>query len=76
MIRFLRSPHYFGFPREVLLKQEETLLEFDMSIEAWANKLEEASNYLVSAQHNLLEHVATNMLVHAKDLQIVRGTFF
>jgi hypothetical protein len=58
MVQYLKSPRVAKFSHESLLKQEEALLELDLSIDDWATKLDQAENRRIRVRQKLLEHVA------------------
>lgn len=55
---YLRSPRIAQFSHASLLKQEEALIELDLSIDDWVSKLEHAENRRTRVRQKLLEHVA------------------
>ncbi|KAF2141357.1 uncharacterized protein K452DRAFT_229100 [Aplosporella prunicola CBS 121167] len=58
MISYLKRSDAVVFSRENLLKQEEALIELDLSIDDWTVKIEQAENRRHRIRHKLLEHVA------------------
>ncbi|KAI0206753.1 hypothetical protein F4808DRAFT_6088 [Astrocystis sublimbata] len=58
LCQYLRSPRVAKFSYEAMLKQEETLIELDASIDDWVTKLEHAENRRTRVRQKLLEHVA------------------
>ena len=61
MIGILRSPRTATFSREHLIKQEEALLDLDVSINEWLMKLNAAESRRQEVQRRLLEHTAAIM---------------
>jgi len=58
MVQYLKSPRVAKFSHESILKQEEALIELDLSIDDWATKLDQAENRRIRVRQKLLEHVA------------------
>lgn len=63
MISYLRRGETVVFSRENLLKQEEALVELDISIDEFIEKLEQAENRRLRLRQKLLEHVAAAVLL-------------
>lgn len=64
MVAYLKSES-ISFSRERLLKQEEALIELDLSIDDWFEKLEQAENRRMCVRQKLLEHVAAAMALNS-----------
>lgn len=52
--------------RDNLLKQQEALVELELSIDEWIVKLEQADNRRLRARQKLLEHVAATVALVSK----------
>ncbi|KAB2579176.1 uncharacterized protein LTHEOB_1487 [Lasiodiplodia theobromae] len=61
MISYLKRSETVVFSRESLLKQEEALVELDLSIDDWMAKIEQAENRRLRIRQKLLEHLAAAM---------------
>lgn len=61
MISYLKRSETIVFSRESLLKQEEALVELDLSIDDWMAKIEQAENRRLRIRQKLLEHLAAAM---------------
>ena len=60
---YLRSPRTAKFTFDSLLRQEDSLIELDASIDDWFDKLEMAENRRMRVRQKLLEHVAAALLL-------------
>ncbi|KAH7017925.1 Up-regulated during septation-domain-containing protein, partial [Macrophomina phaseolina] len=58
MISYLKKGETVVFSRESLVKQEEALVELDLSIEDWVLKIEQAENRRLRICQKLFEHIA------------------
>ncbi|KAF2089785.1 hypothetical protein K490DRAFT_36549, partial [Saccharata proteae CBS 121410] len=58
MISYLIKAETIRFSRESILKQEEALIELDVSIDDWTSKIDQAENRRLRIRQKLLEHVA------------------
>ena len=58
IVGVLKSPRTATFSREHLIKQEEALLDLDISINEWLMKLNAAESRRQKVQRKLLEHTA------------------
>ena len=58
MVGVLKSPRTATFSRDHLIRQEEALLDLDISINEWLVKLNAAESRRQKAQQKLLEHTA------------------
>ncbi len=65
---YLRSPRTAQFSHNSLLKQEEALIELDLSIDDWVSKLEHAENRRMRVRQKLLEHVAAALTMPSVSL--------
>ncbi|KAL1382056.1 Up-regulated during septation-domain-containing protein [Phyllosticta capitalensis] len=63
MISYLRKSETVCFNRDSLLKQEEALVELDISIDDWIHKIEQAENRRTRIREKLLEHVAAAVVM-------------
>lgn len=68
MISYLKRSETVIFSRESLLKQEEALIELDISIDEFITKLEQAENRRLRLRQKLLEHVAAAVLLDTPSL--------
>ena len=64
MISYLKRGETVIFSRESLLKQEEALVELDVSIDEFILKLEQAENRRLRLRQKLLEHVAAAIVLN------------
>ena len=58
MVSVLKSPRTATFSRDHLIRQEEALLDLDISINEWLVKLSAVESGRQKAQQKLLEHTA------------------
>jgi hypothetical protein len=65
---YLRSPRTAQFSHSSILKQEEALIELDLSIDDWVSKLEHAENRRMRVRQKLLEHVAAALTISSVSL--------
>ena len=63
MISYLRKSETVCFNRDSLLKQEEALVELDISIDDWIHKIEQVENRRTRIREKLLEHVAAAVVM-------------
>ncbi|KAK8165344.1 Up-regulated during septation-domain-containing protein, partial [Phyllosticta citrichinensis] len=63
MLSYLRKSETVCFNRDSLLKQEEALVELDISIDDWIHKIEEAEGRRTRIREKLLEHVAAAVVM-------------
>ncbi|KAF2636469.1 hypothetical protein P280DRAFT_483741 [Massarina eburnea CBS 473.64] len=68
MISYLKRGETVIFSRESLLKQEEALVELDISIDEFIHKLEQAENRRLRLRQKLLEHVAAALVLNPSAL--------
>ncbi|EON67755.1 hypothetical protein W97_07009 [Coniosporium apollinis CBS 100218] len=61
MVAYLRRDGSMDICRDKLLKQQEALVELELSIDEWIVKLEQADNRRLRARQKLLEHVAATV---------------
>lgn len=73
VINYLKSPS-LSIPRENILKQEEALAEFDISIGEWACKVEEVMDRRALVQQKLLQHVAAAIQLQKSGLVSATGS--
>ena len=58
IVTFLNAPRTATFSAENIMKQEDALVELDVSIDGWTVKLEQAQDRRNKVRQKLLEHVA------------------
>ncbi|KAK7518641.1 Up-regulated during septation-domain-containing protein [Phyllosticta citriasiana] len=63
MLSYLRKSETVCFNRDSLLKQEEALVELDISIDDWIFKIEQAEGRRTRIREKLLEHVAAAVVM-------------